>query len=143
MAATIIPRNIYADIANFNANEDIIQLHGSPTDYRLATSPEDLPTGTAIYRNEGDSEESVAIVRDISSLNIIWRKATLVSSDTGLQNFGRHRVESKKRSPRLPRLQAIALFLTRRSGQAYTVWKFAPNRKTDRTYANRQLEIYI
>jgi Ca2+-binding RTX toxin-like protein len=43
--------NNYALLTDFNPNEgDLIQLHGSKTDYRLGVSPTELPTGIAIYK---------------------------------------------------------------------------------------------
>ncbi|MEB3826995.1 hypothetical protein LKK83_05790, partial [Phormidium sp. CCY1219] len=60
----------YAILTEFNATEDSIQLHGSAADYFLAASPEGMPTGTAIYRTEGDSEDLIAVVQDVSDLSL-------------------------------------------------------------------------
>ncbi|AFY85156.1 DUF4347 domain-containing protein [Oscillatoria acuminata] len=62
--------NDYAAIADFAIAEDKIQLHGSAADYRLAVSPEGMFEGMAIYRQEGDREDLIAIVQDVSDLNL-------------------------------------------------------------------------
>ncbi|MBO0351170.1 hypothetical protein J0895_19245, partial [Phormidium pseudopriestleyi FRX01] len=62
--------NDYAVIADFAIAEDKIQLHGSAADYRLAVSPEGMFAGMAIYRQEGDREDLIAIVQDVSDLNL-------------------------------------------------------------------------
>ncbi|WP_254564047.1 SBBP repeat-containing protein [Oscillatoria sp. HE19RPO] len=62
--------NDYAAIADFAIGEDQIQLHGSAADYRLAASPEEMFPGMAIYRKEGDHEDLIAIVQDVSDLNL-------------------------------------------------------------------------
>jgi hypothetical protein len=62
--------NDYAAIADFAIAEDKIQLHGSAADYRLAASPEEMFPGMAIYRQEGDREDLIAIVQDVSDLNL-------------------------------------------------------------------------
>jgi hypothetical protein len=60
----------YTAISNFDAAEDIIQLPGSAADYQLAASPAGLPTGTAIYRLDGEQVDLVGLVRDVSSLDL-------------------------------------------------------------------------
>ncbi|MCT7956395.1 DUF4347 domain-containing protein [Laspinema palackyanum] len=62
--------NDFAAIADFAIGEDTIQLHGSAANYYLAASPEEMFAGTAIYRKEGDREDLVAIVQDVSDLNL-------------------------------------------------------------------------
>ena len=56
----------YGLITDFDKSEDLIQLGGSIDDYRLGSSPSNLPTGTAIYREE----ELVAIVQGSSDLSL-------------------------------------------------------------------------
>ena len=58
--------NDYVEIADFNSDEgDKIQLVGDTNDYLLAASPEGLDPGTAIYFNDGDTPELIAILTDI------------------------------------------------------------------------------
>lgn len=56
----------YALITDFNPTEDGIELGGSRNDYRLISSTEGLPEGTAIYRQD----ELIAIVQGFTDLNI-------------------------------------------------------------------------
>ena len=56
----------YALITDFETEADRIDLVGETSDYSLAASPEDLPTGTAIYLNDGDTPELIAIVADLN-----------------------------------------------------------------------------
>ncbi|MCT7984187.1 Ig-like domain-containing protein [Laspinema sp. A4] len=56
----------YAAIANFNANEDIIQLQGSSAEYQLAVSAQ----GTEIYRKLGDRDDLIGMVQDVSDLTL-------------------------------------------------------------------------
>ncbi|QIZ72379.1 DUF4347 domain-containing protein [Oxynema aestuarii] len=60
----------YAIVTNFDTSEDIIQLQGVSADYELAASPAGIPSGTAIYRNEGDSKDLIAVVQDVSELSL-------------------------------------------------------------------------
>jgi hypothetical protein len=60
----------YAAIANFDASEDIIQLNGAAADYQLAASPESLPAGTAIYRLEGEQNDLIGLVENVSELDL-------------------------------------------------------------------------
>ncbi|MEO1401970.1 MAG: hypothetical protein AAFV72_12075, partial [Cyanobacteria bacterium J06635_1] len=56
----------YALINNFVMGEDIIQLYGDASDYRLGAALE----GTAIYRTVGPQEELLGVVTDVSSLSL-------------------------------------------------------------------------
>ncbi|PIG94249.1 FG-GAP repeat protein [Gloeocapsopsis sp. IPPAS B-1203] len=61
----------YALITDFNSDEDTIRLNGRRSDYYLATSPEGLSTGTALYyRQQGATDELVAIIQSTTALNI-------------------------------------------------------------------------
>ena len=58
--------NDYALISDFDLEEgDKIKLVGEKRDYSLAAAAEGFPSGTAIYLNDGDSPELIAIVKDI------------------------------------------------------------------------------
>ncbi len=69
----------YALITDFNANEDVIQLKGQRSDYRLGSPPTGLPAGTAIYRDKpsGEPDELIGIVQGSPAPN-------LGSDDSGL-----------------------------------------------------------
>jgi len=56
--------NDYALITDFDV-EDKIQLVGEIDDYSLAASPDGFPYGTAIYLNDGETPELIAIIKDI------------------------------------------------------------------------------
>ncbi|WP_013325527.1 Calx-beta domain-containing protein [Gloeothece verrucosa] len=58
----------YARIQNFNKTEDFIQLYGSKTNYRLAASPINGITGTAIYRVKTlpEPDELIAIIEGVA-----------------------------------------------------------------------------
>ena len=60
----------YALIADFNAGEDVIELHGSAAEYQLAISPEGLPAGTGIFLKGAGEGELVAIVGGGESLSL-------------------------------------------------------------------------
>jgi len=62
----------YALITDFNSAEDFIQLQNPKTDYILTSSPTNLPTGTAIYRNKPNTEpdELIGIIQGSSNLSI-------------------------------------------------------------------------
>lgn len=64
----------YAVITDFNAIEgDLIQLHGSKTDYALAAAPVGFPTGIAIYKPEPLASlpsELIAIVQGATALSL-------------------------------------------------------------------------
>lgn len=57
----------YALIADFGIEEDKIELIGEASSYFLGAFPENLPSGTGIYLNDGESPELIAIVADVSS----------------------------------------------------------------------------
>ena len=60
--------NDYALITDFGAEGegDKIQLVGDTSDYFLGASPEDLPSGTAIYVDDGSAPELIGIIADVS-----------------------------------------------------------------------------
>ncbi|VEP18083.1 hypothetical protein H1P_690003 [Hyella patelloides LEGE 07179] len=62
----------YALIKDFDVTEDIIEISGSKTNYRLGFSPIRDITGTAIYRvgNIDETDELIAILEDVIGLNI-------------------------------------------------------------------------
>jgi Calx-beta domain/PA14 domain/RTX calcium-binding nonapeptide repeat (4 copies) len=62
----------YARITNFNPTEDVIQLKGPKTNYRLATSPITGISGTAIFLDKPGSEpdELIAIIEGVTGLDI-------------------------------------------------------------------------
>ncbi len=55
----------YALIINFDSSEDVIQLHGSASDYQLGAAPEEVPQGTGIFLN---NDELVGVVSGVSDL---------------------------------------------------------------------------
>jgi pimeloyl-ACP methyl ester carboxylesterase len=57
----------YALILDFNTSEDVIQLSGSKSNYRLGSAPSGLPAGTALFHSSNDL---VAIIQGASSLNL-------------------------------------------------------------------------
>ncbi|NEO35933.1 MAG: hypothetical protein F6J90_06170 [Moorea sp. SIOASIH] len=59
----------YALITDFNTAEDVIQLGGSKSDYRLGSSPIGLPSGTGIFLGN----ELTAIVQGSSELDLSAR----------------------------------------------------------------------
>jgi serralysin len=59
-------KNDYALITDFENTQDEIKLGGSIDDYRLGSSPRDLPEGTAIYQEN----ELVAIIQGSSDLSL-------------------------------------------------------------------------
>lgn len=64
--ATTAGTDDYALINDLSIEDgDIIQLVGETSDYSLDVSPEDLPSGTAIYLNDGALPELIAIIADI------------------------------------------------------------------------------
>lgn len=64
--AEIFGSHDYALIHDFDLEEeDKIQLVGKVSDYFLAASFEGFPAGTAIYLNDGESPELIAIVKDV------------------------------------------------------------------------------
>jgi serralysin len=55
----------YALILNFDSSEDVIQLHGSASDYQLGAAGEEVPQGTGIFLN---NDELVGVVSGVSDL---------------------------------------------------------------------------
>ncbi|HEY9848333.1 MAG TPA: CHRD domain-containing protein [Leptolyngbyaceae cyanobacterium] len=62
--------NGYAVIADFNPNEDRIQLRGGTGNYVLGASPNGLPGGTAIFQPINGQNDLVAIVQGTDNLNL-------------------------------------------------------------------------
>ncbi|MGQ4646274.1 calcium-binding protein [Lyngbya aestuarii] len=62
----------YALITDFNADQDTIQLVGSPDDYILGASPFGSPNGMGIFLEQpfGQPDELIAIVRTTSDLSL-------------------------------------------------------------------------
>lgn len=56
----------YALITDFNSTQDEIKLGGSIDDYRLGSSPRDLPEGTALYQEN----ELIAIIQGSDDLSL-------------------------------------------------------------------------
>jgi Ca2+-binding RTX toxin-like protein len=56
----------YALITDFDSSQDKILLGGSKNEYRLGSSPTDLPEGTGIFRQD----ELIAIVEGTSDLSL-------------------------------------------------------------------------
>ncbi len=52
----------YALVADFGLGQDVIQLKGSATDYRLGAAPEGLALGTGIFWQTAAQEELIAVV---------------------------------------------------------------------------------
>jgi hypothetical protein len=58
----------YARITDFNPTQDLIQLHGSASDYSLGTSPIATLTGTALFYTQGQQRpELIAILQGSTS----------------------------------------------------------------------------
>ncbi|PSN20461.1 polysaccharide deacetylase [filamentous cyanobacterium CCP5] len=60
----------YALIEDFNLGEDLIQLWGTTSSYRLGNSPSGLPGGTAIYLKTTDTDELIGVVKGINNLSL-------------------------------------------------------------------------
>jgi Ca2+-binding RTX toxin-like protein len=58
--------NDYALITDFDNTQDEIKLGGSIDDYRLGSSPKDLPEGTALYQEN----ELIAIIQGSTDLSL-------------------------------------------------------------------------
>ena len=58
--------NQFAFIADFNPNQDLIQLHGTPKDYQLVSSP----LGTAIFWRQFPAPDLIAFLPGVFSLNL-------------------------------------------------------------------------
>ena len=56
----------FAFIADFSPNQDLIQLHGTPEDYQLVSSP----LGTAIFWQQGTSSDLIALLPGVYQLNL-------------------------------------------------------------------------
>ena len=66
--ATIAGTNDYALITDFDLKQDKdkIQLVGQADDYSLGASTDDLPSGTAIFVNDGATPELIALLSGVS-----------------------------------------------------------------------------
>jgi serine protease AprX len=62
-------RDDYALIKGYG-QRDVIQLHGSKTDYRLADFSDGLVVGTAILRKQDGSDELIGVVEGVDSLSL-------------------------------------------------------------------------
>jgi Ca2+-binding RTX toxin-like protein len=60
----------YALILDFNHNKDVIQLHGSASNYVLSASPVELPAGTAIFQKMPSQDELIGIVQGDLELSL-------------------------------------------------------------------------
>ncbi|NJM28205.1 MAG: hypothetical protein HC856_08210 [Pseudanabaena sp. RU_4_16] len=61
----------YAAISDFSLTDgDIIQLKGSASNYRLATAPNGLPSGTAIFLKNSGVDELIGIVQNANTLSL-------------------------------------------------------------------------
>ncbi len=60
----------YALIKDFDRRQDVIQLHGKASDYRLGSAPQGLPKGNAIFLETGRTDELIAIVQGNGKLNL-------------------------------------------------------------------------
>ncbi|EKD10465.1 Ig-like domain-containing protein [Limnospira platensis] len=58
----------YALITDFD--NDVIQLHGSSEDYRLADSPQGLPNGLAIFYKGDVTDELIGIVQGMNNISL-------------------------------------------------------------------------
>ncbi len=58
--------NQFAFIADFNPNQDLIQLHGTPEDYQLVSSP----LGKAIFWQQGTGSDLIAFLPVVSKLSL-------------------------------------------------------------------------
>ncbi len=61
-----VGRNDYAAIADFNVDEDIIQLHGSADDYNLHL----IGSSTAILLDTAQTVEAIAVVQGLTDLSL-------------------------------------------------------------------------
>ncbi len=59
----------YALILDFNSSEDVIQLFGSKANYSLGSAPAGLPSGTALFHNQG-GKDLIAIIQGSTGLNL-------------------------------------------------------------------------
>ncbi|HEY9302401.1 MAG TPA: tyrosinase family protein, partial [Phormidium sp.] len=62
--------NDYALIADFDSTEDAILLRGSASSYELGATPEGMAKGTAIYQRTPGVNELIAIVQNVTDLNL-------------------------------------------------------------------------
>ncbi|MBW4491088.1 MAG: hypothetical protein KME12_25295 [Trichocoleus desertorum ATA4-8-CV12] len=66
----------YALITDFSLSKDKIQLIGSASDYSFSASPTGLPSGTAIFLNDGSTPELIGIVEGIEPDHLNLTNAT-------------------------------------------------------------------
>jgi RHS repeat-associated protein len=60
----------YALVTDFDSKQDVIQLHGSASNYRLGTSPAGLPAGTALFQKTIGQDELIGIIQGDSGLSL-------------------------------------------------------------------------
>ena len=72
-----IDENDYGLIVDFSLEEDTIQLFGVASDYVLASSPTDLPSGTGIYLDR-EQDELIGIVQGDTNLTLDSSSFTFV-----------------------------------------------------------------
>ncbi|MEM9128179.1 MAG: cadherin-like domain-containing protein, partial [Pseudomonadota bacterium] len=60
----------YAFVWDFDVSEDTIQLHGSAADYSLTLNAGGLPSGMAIYKIDGTTNELIAILNGVDNLSL-------------------------------------------------------------------------
>ncbi|GEM_PF-2426479 len=71
----------YALIINFDSSEDIIQLHGSASDYQLGAAPEELPQGTGIFLKNDAGDELIGVVSGVWDLALDGNYFSFMNSD--------------------------------------------------------------
>ncbi|XWN30981.1 MAG: Ig-like domain-containing protein [Devosia sp.] len=60
-----------AFVWDFDGTDDVVQLHGSAADYRLADARADLPSGVAVYRvNPSGVDELIALLNTEETLSL-------------------------------------------------------------------------
>ncbi|NET58299.1 MAG: hypothetical protein F6K47_19725 [Symploca sp. SIO2E6] len=57
-------------ITDFNSSLDVIELHGSATNYQLGAVSPGLPSGIGIFLQSPIPNELIAIVQGVGSLNL-------------------------------------------------------------------------
>lgn len=61
----------YAVVKDFTlSQEDVLQLNGKASDYSLGSSPQGLPSGTALVYEGGTSNEIIAIIQGDTNLSL-------------------------------------------------------------------------
>lgn len=61
----------YAMVQDFTPNQgDVLQLNGTANDYSLGSSPQGLPSGTALVYEGGSSREIIAIIQGTTNFSL-------------------------------------------------------------------------